>query len=774
MTTWLPYRLYRSAFLAGLALIGPIHAEAAPNLAQGAAYVYSPPALYDLTRDEGDAVQLTDGAQAPDTMWTSRKAVGWMAGAAPIEIEIDLGGVKTVGSVCVRLARRTEAGVSFPRRVDIFASADRERYAWVGYIMTGQEVNEGPYLAKRFCSGTFQRDDRYIRVLVAAKGMYFFTDEIEVWPPAGALLSSGSQVKQPAPLALSEIKRFALEHEAVSRMVESLVKRHVVGTTTSKLAEQLRQITRGLGDDSGALELERLVELEQEMRQAVREERAKAQHVLDVRLTDPWRLATPIDAAPPLHTDGETHLPQGGHATIALAVEHAEEQPLRVSVTTEVLGANKDALQLSLFEVATITRADGVRQGDPLLPLRNGNLEVATGESKQLWIDVAAAPSGSTGPHTLRVRLETMIRGRPVSRLLDIPARVWVVPPPPVPPSTVVWGYLDSPPIRGLAKAAAADMLAHGVTTAVLPAGDLPWPKPGASLEGALIGDYRKFDEVMEALKGHRQYLFFLSFNSDSSNRTFGRKYPFLSDSWKALFTAWIKEWSSRLKQSGIGYDAFAFYPVDEPHKGVELDALTAVAHLIKAADPRIRVYTTLHQPEVLSNALIDEVDIFQLNGQALTAPLISKLKARGKQVWAYATLGGGKAGDPASFYRAQAWEAFALGLSGFGFWAYADVGRSGTAWNDTDDARPDFAVIYEGKRSIVSSKRWEAWREGVQDFSLLFAALANARTETEREAVRTLAIEGQRAIGDSAKFEKIRRKLLEPNGARGAADLPK
>jgi hypothetical protein len=768
---WLEHwRLRQLVFLAVLALIGGGSVEAAPNLAQGMPYVYSPPALYDLTRDEGDATQLTDGKLAPDTMWMSRQAVGWLASATPIEIEIDLQDVKPVGRVCLRSARRAEAGVSFPRRVDVFASADHEHYGWIGNLMAGQEAGEGPYLAKNFCSDVMRRDARYIRLLVAPKGAYFFTDEVEVWPPAEAGPTKGSEANRSAPLALSELKAFALEHQVVSRMAEGLDQRPARTTPSSVPTGGLRNVMRGLEDKSGALGLERLASLEREMWQAVRQERSTAGHVLEVWLADPWRLATPIDAAPSLSAAEEIDMPQGGHAAITLAVEHAEEQPLRVSATAEALGATKDALRLSLFAVAMVTRADGVRQGDPLLPLSNGAFEVASGESRQLWIDVAA-PGGTTGRYTVHVRLEAAIGGRPVSRVLDIPVRVWAVAPPPLPPSTVVWGYLDSPPIRGLSKAAAADMLAHGVTTAVLPAVDIPWPKPGVPATGNSIGDYRKSEEVMEVLKGHRQYLFFLGFNSDSSNRTFGRRHPFLSDAWKALFTDWIKEWSARLKQSGIGYDAFALYPVDEPHKGAEAEALIAVARLIKTADPRIRVYTTLDRPEILSDDMLKSIDIFQLNGPALTPTVVSKLKERGKQVWAYATVGGGKAGNPASFYRAQAWEAFALGASGFGFWAYADVGQSGTAWNDTDDVRPDYAVIYEGHPGIISSKRWEAWREGVQDFALLSAALANAHTETERKAVKTLAAEGQQALGDFAKFAKIRRKLFELASARGTGN---
>jgi hypothetical protein len=771
---WLGHcRLRQFVFLAALSLIGGGGVEAAPNLAQGMPYVYSPPALYDLTRDDGDATQLTDGKLAPDTMWTSREAVGWLASVVRIEIEIDLRDVKPIGRVCLRSARRAQAGVSFPRRMDVFASTDREHYGWIGNLMAGQEAGEGPYLAKNFCSSVMRREARYIRFLVAPKGAYFFSDEVEIWPPAEAMPAIGGDVNRSAPLDLSELKAFALEHEVVSRLAEGLAQRPARATPPSTPTSGLRNVMRGLGDNSGALGLERLASLEREMWQAVRQERVDSGHVLDVRLADPWRLATPIDAAPSLSAAEEIDMPQGGHTAVALAVEHAEEQPLRVNVTAEVLGATKDALRLSLFEVAMVTRADGVRQGDPLLPLSNGAFEVASGESRQLWIDVAAT-GGTTGKYTLRVRLEAIIGGQPVSRVLDIPVRVWAVVPPPLALSTVVWGYLDSPPIRGLAKAAAADMLAHGVTTAVLPAADLPWPKPSAPAAGNSIGDYRKFEEVMEGLKGHRQYLLFLGFNSDSSNRTFGRQYQFLSDAWKALFTDWIKEWSARLKQSGLGYDAFALYPVDEPHKGAEQETLIAVARLIKTADPNIRVYTTLDRPEVLSDDMLKIVDIFQLHGPALTPTVVTKLKERGKQVWAYATVGGGKAGNPASFYRAQAWEAFALGVSGFGFWAYADVGQSGTAWNDTDDVQPDYAVIYEGHPGIISSKRWEAWREGVQDFALLSAVLANARTETERKAVNTLAAEGRQALGDSARFAKIRRKLFELASARGTGGPPK
>jgi hypothetical protein len=736
-------------------------ADAAPHLAIGATYKYMPPALYELTRDDGVATQLTDGTFAPDVMWTSRKAVGWLAGPAPIEIEIDLGVVKSVGKVCLRSARRAGAGVSFPHRVDIFASIDSERYAWVGNLMKAQEAGEGPYLAKNFCAEVFQHDARYIRLLVTAKGMYFFTDEVEVWPPDKTPFALNKNSNSSAPLVKKELREFVLKHEAMSIMTAGLLQRYGNANNASGISDRLRSILVKLNYSSGVLGHKQLAAIGRELRQAVQKERAAAGHLLEAKVADPWKLSTPFDGTDRRAQIDELDMQQGGHAAIAIAVAHANEQPLNVRVSSEVLGKSAKAFRLKLYEVATVMRAGGMQMGDPLLPIRNGRIEVAEGETRQVWIDVAAAV-GSAGVHTIRVRIEADIEGNVMSRSLDIPIRVWPLAPPSKSASTVVWGYLDSPPLRGIEKAAALDMLEHGVNTAVLPAGDLPWPKKDSLPGSETIGDYVKFDKVMTTLKGHRQYLFFYGFNSDSYNRTFGHRHEFLSEPWKDLFTALIKEWVSRLKKSGIGYDAFAMYPVDEPHKGVEHDALVAVARLIKTTDPQVRVYTTLHQSEVVSNELLNVVDIFQLNGKAVNRQMIARLKGQGKQVWSYATIGGGKAGEPATFYRAQAWDAFTKGLSGFGFWAYADIGRSGTAWNDIDDERPDFAVIYEGNPGIISSKRWEAWREGVQDFMLLSAALENARTAAEHKAVMMLAIEGLNAIGDAVIFNKIRHRLFQ------------
>ena len=136
-------------------------------------------------------------------------------------------------------------------------------------------------------------------------------------------------------------------------------------------------------------------------------------------------------------------------------------------------------------------------------------------------------------------------------------------------------------------------------------------------------------------------------------------------------------------------------------------------------------------------------------------------LKRLGKKIWVY-NARGGKKGHPLAFYRLQAWRAFKYGASGLGFWAYADTGPHGTGWDDFDGVRPDFSVIYEGRKSILSSKRWEAWREGVEDFVLLGLAQKNLNRIGDEAEIAALVEKVIAQDKDCSAFNLIRRRLLE------------
>ena len=79
---------------------------------------------------------------------------------------------------------------------------------------------------------------------------------------------------------------------------------------------------------------------------------------------------------------------------------------------------------------------------------------------------------------------------------------------------------------------------------------------------------------------------------------------------------------------------------------------------------------------------------------------------------------------SPYGFYRLMAWDAFIKDYKGIGFWDYADEGP-GKQLNLITDPMPDldhdYSVIYDGPgKEIISSRRWEAFRLGIEDYSIL------------------------------------------------------
>jgi len=140
--------------------------------------------------------------------------------------------------------------------------------------------------------------------------------------------------------------------------------------------------------------------------------------------------------------------------------------------------------------------------------------------------------------------------------------------------------------------------------------------------------------------------------------------------------------------------------------------------------------------------SLLPWLDIAILNRDIVrdSDDFIKLMHAKGSEVWVYAVLDPAKASSPTESYRLLAWEAWALGLQGCSFWAYAHV--AGDSWDDFDGDHADFSVVYANKdvatnslEAFVPSRRWRAFRLGVQDvqrFAVLAERFPNLRQEID------------------------------------------
>jgi hypothetical protein len=743
------------------------------NIALGAHYSFAPPAKYEFTRDSTDAVKLTDGKFAFGYFWTDRvRTVGWHR-SGTIRIDIDLGREYEVHRITFHSARGSHAGVSFPLRVDFYISPDAERYKYAGDVLQGQDVTDGPYKVEKFISSEINTAGRYVTLFIVPQGEYTFADEVEVF---GAEKGGGTQHEYPLGSKLigahhDNIVRVARQMASLKKMRELLVGEwHSWGGATAAAKSNLRTKFENLENklnaagnipDSGNLQAF------EDSLFAVHAQLLGARFNQQVVIWDgnPWAVFTPVDSPRPeelLKKELVLDVMRGGTTSDAIGIANSSTGLQKVHVAVQFGPEIGKPPYVTIREARPVVLADAGVKADPLVAIADGGILLKSGESRQLWITV----KGNSDPGTYLAQLTVSLPGTG-SPVIVIPLRfkVWSAKFPARQTVRVnTWSYLNWRPIKDIQRLAIDDLRAHHVNVFVLHPSQIPWPGRGINASG-LGGapDFTAFDRIIQLHQGAEKYLFYLAFNNDHFVRLIGNE-KFMSSEWNDLFKKWIAVWSAHLNTLGIKFEQFAFYPYDEPKNEAEAKVLSSVSGLIKEVDKRLQVYTTIGKLNGLNNYSIEElkkyVDIFQVNELDLGNTRLSMLKNPGKEIWCYS--GGGKKADPFRQYRLQAWKAFKYGATGIGFWAYADTGSTGTAWDDSDGNRPDYAVIYEGENGIVSSKRWEAWREGVEDYELLLQAKKKLKPGKEAVEFAQRITSVLEYPDDHVHFKETRRFLLD------------
>ena len=150
---------------------------------------------------------------------------------------------------------------------------------------------------------------------------------------------------------------------------------------------------------------------------------------------------------------------------------------------------------------------------------------------------------------------------------------------------------------------------------------------------------------------------------------------------------------------------------------------------MIREIDPKIKIYANSvgeGTGDVRKAAGLVDIWCPYFNEVLDNNKLLDEIKTNCKDVWCYGTeLRQDYTLESADkqnklYHRLMPIKAVGLGITGAGFWTYADWG--GGHYNYYD--KRIYGVIYDGKNSpkdcvyepIVPSKRWQMWREGVED----------------------------------------------------------
>lgn len=360
-------------------------------------------------------------------------------------------------------------------------------------------------------------------------------------------------------------------------------------------------------------------------------------------------------------------------------------------------------------------------------------ITLAPGEIAQLWL-VADSYGLEPGEHALTLyagSLEQHMTLREIPIVLEVrpialPIGVY---------AQMNWAGVD---IDQSSPQQLEDMIAHGISVAYGPV----LPVVTLDAEGNVAGavDWTHADAGFDRTPAYFQLLF-----SGPPPVKWPEGVSPAEDSalYEKGFAAAIRVLADHLREKGFGYERWAFYPMDEPWLTgfTNIPALRKFCERVKRVDAKVRNYadpTGLLRVEYVQE-FKDLIDVWQPEMNILKRdPALTKwFRENAQAFWAYEATDPGKNLLPLGYYRGYAWLAWMLGLDGAGFWCYKDFDGywplETTQW----------AVVYPTGDEVTPARRWEAVRDGQEDYRLMYAL---------REEIKRVAALGRGADAEQAQ----------------------
>jgi len=411
--------------------------------------------------------------------------------------------------------------------------------------------------------------------------------------------------------------------------------------------------------------------------------------------------------------------------------------------------------------VIPVELSEGVMIDDglPLAEMADDSaaVSVPAGMTRQVWltINTGAHPGSFTG--RIRVGWANRKVELPIQlRIHDLQfPKTWPI-------YTFGYSYVNRWPLtKSRIPQAVKDLAAHHSNCAYAPDKTFGLPRAVFDDQGNLVEDqmdWSKFDAALEYSKYVQTFIFHVPLASKYRiNAKVG------SPEWESMAVKWVRYLIEGMKQRGIGYDRMLWASTDEP-SGAAVKTVIACGKAFHKADPNIRVYSNFYRaatPEDVRR-MDPVINVWAPSIGCLKKEYLSICRQPGKELWSYRVTG--KGARPESI-RGAFWRVFREGIRGYSFWCYADA--VGDPWDPYDTPRHDYAVVYDGDpRELIPSKRWEAWREGIEDYTLLWmlkqkiVKLSPARKD---EAVKILKECERIGMGSTAEqIARARAKLLK------------
>jgi hypothetical protein len=408
---------------------------------------------------------------------------------------------------------------------------------------------------------------------------------------------------------------------------------------------------------------------------------------------------------------------------------------------------------------------------DPLPEMNEARVvRVAPGETRQVFlnVDTAALPPGD---YTAGLLLRPDDRELPQQ---SIPLRLQVLPvrlPERMPIATFNWDYARN-------ERYVEDLAAHHTNSYLIGT----HPRMRFDDEGNVTGeaDWSSHDRLLQVKLRHARanggiIVFSYGIVRDFHNLMRARHgWEFMSEPWERAFRAWVAEFERHLREDiGMSHDEYAVQIWDEAtHSNAEL-ALRG-GQLCREVVPQMRLCMDGAQNPEEVRLLDPVVDLWIPHQSALynrahsdeLREIYREIAEAGEPVWTYTCSTNMKSLSPLDYYRLKEWRVWDLGVGGSCYWAYNSW--RGDPWDDFDGTIADCGSIYNGPDRPITSRRWEATRDGREDYKAMHLLREISRMQGAEAADRvealtdSLVAEVLTARDDLAVFERARKRLLE------------